>query len=77
MSTAVFSPPPERIVTNRIYAIRYAHLDRTSDKNFLGGDDHAHPMPIDYYVWVINGESRTIVVDTGFDSAAAVSRDAR
>jgi glyoxylase-like metal-dependent hydrolase (beta-lactamase superfamily II) len=74
MSTAVSSPPPERTVTNRIYAIRYAHLDRTSDKNFLGGDDHAHPMPIDYYVWVIKGDSRTIVVDTGFDSAAAASR---
>ncbi|HEY2678267.1 MAG TPA: N-acyl homoserine lactonase family protein [Steroidobacteraceae bacterium] len=61
-------------VTNRIYAIRYAHLDRTSDKNFLGGDDHAHNMPIDYYVWVIKGASHNIVVDTGFDSAAAASR---
>jgi glyoxylase-like metal-dependent hydrolase (beta-lactamase superfamily II) len=61
-------------VTHRIYAVRYAHLDRTSDRNFLGGDDHAHPMPLDYYVWVIKDDTRAIVVDTGFDSAAALSR---
>ena len=61
-------------MTNRIFAIRYAHLDRTSDKNFLGGDDHAHPMPIDYYVWVIKDDTRVIVVDTGFDSGQAASR---
>ena len=61
-------------MTHRIYAVRYGHLDRSSDKNFLGGDDHAHRMPLDYYVWVIKGDARTIVVDTGFDSAAAASR---
>ena len=54
MSTAASWPRPEHdAVTNRIYAIRYGHLDRRSDLNFLGGDDHAQPMPLDYYVWVI------------------------
>jgi glyoxylase-like metal-dependent hydrolase (beta-lactamase superfamily II) len=61
-------------MTHRIFAVRYAHLDRTSDLNFLGGDDHASHMPLDYYVWVIKDGTRTIVVDTGFDSAAALSR---
>jgi glyoxylase-like metal-dependent hydrolase (beta-lactamase superfamily II) len=61
-------------MTNRIYAIRYGHLDRLSDLNFLGGDDHAQPMPLDYYVWVIRSDQRTIVVDTGFDAAAAAQR---
>jgi glyoxylase-like metal-dependent hydrolase (beta-lactamase superfamily II) len=61
-------------VTHRIYAVRYGHLDRTSDKNFLGGDDHASPMPLDYFVWVIKAGGRNIVVDTGFDAAAATSR---
>jgi glyoxylase-like metal-dependent hydrolase (beta-lactamase superfamily II) len=61
-------------MTHRIFAVRYAHLDRTSDLNFLGGDDHASHMPLDYYVWVIKDDTRTIVVDTGFDSAAALSR---
>jgi glyoxylase-like metal-dependent hydrolase (beta-lactamase superfamily II) len=59
---------------HRIYALRYGHLDRTSDRNFLGGDDHATRMPLDYYVWVIKGEARSIVVDTGFDLREALSR---
>jgi len=61
-------------VTHRIYAIRYGHLDRLSDLNFLGGDDHAQPMPLDYYVWVIRSDDHTIVVDTGFDAAGAAKR---
>lgn len=61
-------------MTYRIYAVRYGHLDRLSDLNFLGGDDHAQPMPLDYYVWVITSEERTLVVDTGFDAAAARKR---
>lgn len=61
-------------MTNRIYAVRYGHLDRLSHHNFLGGDDHAQPMPLDYFVWVIRSGDRTIVVDTGFDAAAAARR---
>ncbi|HEY1898189.1 MAG TPA: N-acyl homoserine lactonase family protein [Steroidobacteraceae bacterium] len=61
-------------MTNRLYAVRYGHLDRLSDLNFLGGDDHAHPMPLDYYVWVIRSDDHTIVVDTGFDATAAAQR---
>ena len=61
-------------MTHRIYAVRYGHLDRTSDRNFLGGDDHSNSMPLDYYVWVIATESRIIVVDTGFNSSQAASR---
>ena len=61
-------------MTYRVYAIRYAHLDRTSQHNFLGGDEHAYDMPLDYYVWAIVGGSRTIVVDTGFDAATAAAR---
>jgi len=61
-------------MNHRIYAIRYAHLERMSDLNFLGGDDHAQPMPLDYFVWVIRSGERTLVVDTGFDAAAAQRR---
>lgn len=61
-------------MSNRIYAVRYGHLDRLSHHNFLGGDDHAQPMPLDYFVWVIRCGERTIVVDTGFDAAAAAQR---
>jgi glyoxylase-like metal-dependent hydrolase (beta-lactamase superfamily II) len=61
-------------VNYRIYAIRYGHLDRVSDENFLGGDDHSVPMPLDYFVWVIKSAERCFVVDTGFDAKAAHSR---
>lgn len=62
------------MATHRIYAIRYGHLDRTSEHNFLGGDDHARPMPLDYFVWVVKADGRDIVIDTGFDAAAAAAR---
>lgn len=61
-------------MTQRIYAVRYGQLERTSDRNFLGGDDHAQPMPLDYYVWVIKQDARAIVVDTGFEPAAGARR---
>src|SRR5580658_2515499 len=61
-------------MNHRIYAVRYGHLDRLSDLNFIGGDDHAQRMPLDYFVWVIRSEERTIVVDTGFDAAGAAKR---
>jgi len=62
------------MATHRIYAIRYGHLERTSEHNFLGGDDHARPMPLDYFVWVVRADGRDIVIDTGFDAAAAAAR---
>jgi glyoxylase-like metal-dependent hydrolase (beta-lactamase superfamily II) len=54
-----------------VFAIRYAGLTRrTRRESFLGVDAHdAAPMPIDYFVWAIRNERRTIVVDLGFDAA--------
>ena len=57
-----------------VSAIRYAHLDRRSRDNFVGGDEHDVPMPLDYYVWVIQGGGRTILVDTGFGAESARKR---
>lgn len=59
-----------------VFAVRYASLQqRTRRENFMGLDAHdAAPMPIDYYVWVIRNEARTVVVDTGFDHAEAERR---
>jgi glyoxylase-like metal-dependent hydrolase (beta-lactamase superfamily II) len=57
-----------------IYAVRYAHLERTATFNFLGGDPHDGPMPLDYFVWVIRDAGRTIVVDTGFNAEQAAKR---
>ena len=55
------------VATYEVFAIRYAHLERTARHNFLGGDEHDGPMPLDYYVWAIVNAERTIIVDTGFD----------
>jgi glyoxylase-like metal-dependent hydrolase (beta-lactamase superfamily II) len=61
-------------VNYEIHAVRYAHLERTATFNFLGGDPHDGPMPLDYYVWAIVGPTRTFVVDTGFDAEQARKR---
>jgi glyoxylase-like metal-dependent hydrolase (beta-lactamase superfamily II) len=57
-----------------IYAIKYAHHARTVSQNFLGGDPHDGPMPLDYFVWLVRGAEREFVVDTGFNAAAAARR---
>jgi glyoxylase-like metal-dependent hydrolase (beta-lactamase superfamily II) len=57
-----------------IYAIRYGHLDRTARHNFIDGDVHDGPMPLDYFVWAIRGEGHTFIMDTGFDAAMGRAR---
>lgn len=58
-----------------IFALRYATMtNRTQADNFSFPDDHAAAMPLDYFLWVVRGEGRTIVLDIGFDQASAVRR---
>ncbi len=57
-----------------IYAIKYAQHTRRASENFIGGDPHDGPMPLDFFVWLIRGEGREIVVDTGFSAATAARR---
>ncbi|MBU6498136.1 MAG: N-acyl homoserine lactonase family protein [Rhodospirillales bacterium] len=59
-----------------VFALRYAHFaDRTQGSNLIFPDDHAAPMPLDFFVWAVRGHGRTIVLDTGFDAASAVRRN--
>jgi glyoxylase-like metal-dependent hydrolase (beta-lactamase superfamily II) len=60
--------------TYEIYALKYAHHERRASANFLGGDPHDGPMPIDYFVWAIVGAGHSYVVDTGFDAAIGRKR---
>ncbi len=60
--------------TYRVFAVKYAHHERRSSANFIGGDSHDVAMPLDYFVWVIAGATRTFVVDTGFDAPQAAQR---
>lgn len=60
-----------------VLALRYATSGpgRVRHENFVGrADPHDAPMPLDYFVWAIRGEGRTIVVDTGFGHDAAARR---
>ena len=60
-----------------VYAIKYAHHARRASENFLEGlsaDEHDGPMPLDYFVWLVRGGGREIVVDTGFSAAVAKKR---
>jgi glyoxylase-like metal-dependent hydrolase (beta-lactamase superfamily II) len=72
--------------TYEIFAVKYgSHDNRTRAENFMspgpalsaGGtaaDDHATPMPLDYFVWLVRNSNRTILVDTGFSKAEAPLR---
>jgi hypothetical protein len=62
--------------TYEVYAIHYGHHpNRFANENFIGGDAHEGPMPLDYFVWAIVGEKRRFVVDTGFDTEMAGKRN--
>jgi len=57
-----------------VYAIKYAYHERKARENFIGGDPHDGPMPLDYFVWLVRGGGREVVVDTGFSAAVAARR---
>jgi glyoxylase-like metal-dependent hydrolase (beta-lactamase superfamily II) len=67
-----------RVPQYQVYAIKYAHHARRASENFIGGDPHDGPMPLDYFVWLIRGgegaNAREIVVDTGFSAPVAAKR---
>jgi glyoxylase-like metal-dependent hydrolase (beta-lactamase superfamily II) len=58
-----------------VLAIKYAELPRDARSNFIDGDPHeTQDMPLDYFVWVVRNDQRTIVVDTGFSENVAAQR---
>ena len=57
-----------------IYAIKYAWRDAKRANHFVGGDPHDAPMPMDYFVWLVRGDGREYVIDTGFNQAMAEKR---
>lgn len=57
-----------------ICAVRYGHHNRNAAANFIHGDEHDGPMPLDYFVWAIVGSEKTYLLDTGFDEAMGKKR---
>lgn len=60
--------------TYEVYAIKYASMPRRRRDNFIPADDHEGPMPMDFFVWLLKGQTRCILVDTGFSQATASKR---
>ncbi len=60
-----------------IYALRYATMSpRTPHLNYLVPDPHeTTAQDLDYFVWLIRGSGRDILVDTGFNAAEARLRN--
>lgn len=57
-----------------LFAVRYATREARRSANFLGGDPHDGPMPMDYFLWAARSPERTIVIDTGFTAQTAARR---
>lgn len=57
-----------------VFALRYAHREARRAEHFIGGDPHDGPMPMDYFLWVIRGDGRLVVVDCGFNAETAERR---
>ena len=59
-----------------IYALRYATMSpRTPQMNYLQPDPHdTAAQDLDYFVWLIRGGGRDILVDTGFNADEAKLR---
>jgi glyoxylase-like metal-dependent hydrolase (beta-lactamase superfamily II) len=64
----------DAIPTYDVFALRYASMARNRSANFLHRDEHDGPMPMDFFVWLLKGADRNILVDTGFNAAAAAQR---
>ena len=58
-----------------VLAIRDAERNnRIRADSFIFTDDHTSSHPMDYFVWLIRNETRTILVDTGYDATEAAQR---
>lgn len=65
---------PETYEPYEVFAIRYAERDAMHNEHILNRDPHNGPSPMDYFVWAIRGNGRTIVVDVGFEEKEATAR---
>ena len=60
-----------------VCALRYAtYAVRQRRENLMRADPHLDgPMPLDFYIWVARSPTRTVVIDTGFDTAEGKRRN--
>ena len=65
---------PSKSPRYEVFALRYAAAARAAMANFILPGPHDVPLPMDFYIWAIRGEGRTIVVDTGFSPEVGARR---
>ena len=58
----------------QVYALRYATREGRRQDNFIGGDPHDGPMPMDYFCWLAISEERRFVIDCGFTEEVSAQR---
>jgi len=62
-------------MTWEVYALKYSERNgRTRADSFIFDDHHSDQHDMDYFVWVVRNEHRTILVDTGYDTEEAMRR---
>jgi len=64
-SAANISENPDRY---RVYAVHYGKSSYTEGKILKGGSS-SKKLPFAWYFWIIQGQDRTILVDTGFSDS--------
>ncbi|MEM7403962.1 MAG: N-acyl homoserine lactonase family protein [Pseudomonadota bacterium] len=57
-----------------VFAIKYGERMGTRGGMFLPADAHDVPMAMDYFIWALRSESKTIVVDVGFGQTEGEAR---
>ena len=65
----------ENLPNYEVIALKYATRSAQRSNNFVGGDPHDVPMPMDYFLWVIRNGDRLLLVDTGFNEDMAAFAD--
>ena len=71
----LFGASTSREDVYQVYAMCFCQVQRTVHDFFMVRDMHDGPMPLDYNLWIVRNEYRTILVDTGISPAAGPQRN--
>jgi glyoxylase-like metal-dependent hydrolase (beta-lactamase superfamily II) len=66
--------PEAALPEYEVIVLKYATREGRRSANFVGGDPHDGPMPLDYYIWVVRNAEKLYLIDTGFAEDMAVKR---
>jgi glyoxylase-like metal-dependent hydrolase (beta-lactamase superfamily II) len=64
---------PDGLSRYRVYCVSYGHSDRRENRIFQGGS-RSRSRPFQWLFWIVQGEGRTILVDTGFDESGLAEK---